>query len=338
VSTTWKKPRVFISYTWRPDENMARAFQLAEDLRAHGIDARLDQYFLHSHHGFSPPAPQLNDLRDPWITWAEAEITAADSVILLCTEQYAASDPDRASIGGEWHRWHKLPYEQKLRTKPPAYVWWDWHNMLKEWEGQSANSAKYIPAGFGPYSTNSRFIPGFLGNAAYCNLDSKSDFDGLLRRIRSEHRKRNPREGIFISYAHKDESFWIDGLLHRLRPLEASGVNVWTDREIEPGDRYHEEIQGALSAAKIAVLLVSPAYLESEYISSHELPNFLQSAASDGLRIFWIPVERSEYKKTEIEKYHAAHAPDRPLSELEAPERESALDAIASALTRALRM
>jgi hypothetical protein len=104
VSTTWKKPRVFISYTWRPEENKARAFQFAEDLRALGIDARLDQYFLDSHHGFSPPPPELNDSRGPWIAWAEAEITAADTVILLCTEQYAASDPDHASIGGEWHR------------------------------------------------------------------------------------------------------------------------------------------------------------------------------------------------------------------------------------------
>jgi hypothetical protein len=230
-----------------------------------------------------------------------------------------------------------LPYEQKLKIKPLAYVWWDWHYMLKEWEGQSGKSTKYILAGFGLYSTNSRFIPGFLGGASYCNLDSRREFEGLLRRIKSEHRKRNPREGIFISYAHKDASYWINNLLDRLKPLEASGVNVWTDLEIKPGDRWDEEIQGALSAAKVAVLLVSRAYLESEYIGSCELPNFLQAAVSDGLRIFWIPIEPSEYKETEIEKYQAAHAPDRPLSTLEEPQREKALDAIVSALTRALR-
>lgn len=337
MSTTWKKPRVFISYTWRPDENKARAFQLAEKLRAHGIDARLDQYFLHSHHGFSPPTPKLNDPRDPWITWAEAEINAADSVILLCTEQYAASDPDCASVGGEWYRWNKLPFEQKLKAKPPTYVWWDWHNMLKQWEGETVGAEKFIPVGFGHYSTNRQFIPGFIGNASYCNLDSKDDFDGLLRRIGSEYRKRNPREGVFISYAHKDESTWIDTFLHRLRPIEAAGVRVWTDRDIEPGDRWHEEIQGALSAARVAVLLVSPNYLKSKYIKNHELPNFLQAAESDGLRIFWVPIESSEYKKTEIESYQAAHAPDRPLSGIEAAELENAMEAIVSALTRAVR-
>jgi len=293
---------------------------------------------MESHHGFSPPPQDLSDPRGPWIAWAEAEITAADSVILLCTEQYASSDPDHASIGGEWHRWHKLPNEQKLKVKPPAYVWWDWHYMLKEWEGQSEKSTKYILAGFGPYSTNSGFIPGFLEGASYCNLESRREFEGLLWRIKSEHRKGNPRKGIFISYAHKDASYWINNLLDRLRPLEESGVNVWTDLEIEPGDQWDEEIQGALSTAKVAVLLVSPAYLESEYIGSRELPNFLQAAASDGLRIFWIPIEPSEYKKTEIERYQAAHPPDQPLSTLEEPKREQALDAIVSALTKALRI
>jgi hypothetical protein len=332
---TRKRPRVFVSYTWRPKENMARAFQLAEDLRARGMDARIDVYFKDRHHGFSPPEPSLDDRRDPWILWAESEIKAADCVLLLSTEQYAASDPDRGAIGGEWFRWHELPYEEKLATNGP-YVWWDWHAMYKDWKSDKALAPKFVPVGFGHYTSCKEFIPGFLRNATYYNLESQSDVEGVIRGVRAAHRKRNPRNGIFISYAHDDEPEWIATLLTYLAPVERKGVRIWTDKEIRPGELWHVEIQDALATAKVAVLLVSQNFIASQYIASHELPQLLDAAKTDGLTIFWIPIKPSTYKDSEIQKYQAAHSPNQPISSLRGAKRDQAFVAITSKLADAL--
>jgi hypothetical protein len=208
--------------------------------------------------------------------------------------------------------------------------------MYDDWKNAKATSAKYVPVGFGHYSKNSEFIPGFLGNATYCNLESKDDFDGLIRRLQAEHRRRNPRAGVFISYAHDDEPEWIDTLLRHLVSIVRSGITVWTDRDIKPGARWHEEIQSALARAKVAVLLVSQKFLSSQYISNQELPNFLQAAAADGLTIFWIPIKPSGYEGTEIADFQAAHPPSQPLSSLRGAKRDAAFVSIAKRLAEAL--
>ena len=337
MSRFWRKPRVFISYTWHPEENKGKAFRIAENLRGMGFDVRIDVYFQQSIHGFSPPQPVDGDPRNAWVVWAENEIRQADCVLLLCTDEYTASDRNRDSYGESWINWHNLPYEQKLQTRVP-FVWWDWHCMYDDWKSGKAAPSKYVPAGFGPYESNKVNIPGFLGSATYCNLEDEKDFSGMLRRLKTEHRRMNPRSGVFISYAHSDDPMWIDTLLHRLSFVERAGLKIWTDREIEPGDRWHEEIQGSLAAAKVAILLVSPNFLSSEYITGHELPNFLEAAENDGLKLFWIPIRPADYEGTEIAKIQAAHPPSKPLSKLKGPGRDAAFLGIASKVAAALEI
>ena len=60
--------------------------------------------------------------------------------------------------------------------------------------------------------------------------------------------------------------------MDHLALLKRRGVEIWTDREIKPGENWHEEIQNSLARAKVAVLLVTPALLQSEYIAKNELP------------------------------------------------------------------
>ena len=47
------------------------------------------------------------------------------------------------------------------------------------------------------------------------------------------------RKGVFISYSHKDRK-WLDILLEHLAPHRHSGVEIWTDQEIEPGELWHQ--------------------------------------------------------------------------------------------------
>jgi hypothetical protein len=342
------KPKVYISYTWLnrkdnegkwarvPDD---RGFKLAERLRDARFDSRLDLYFKDNQYGFARPQRRQGDRRDPWILWAEEQIRDADCVLLLCTPEYVASDPDLGECPGAWCEWHLLDdnlkfnkdgWPAKSDLTVPA-LWWDWHCIAKEFD---TNPAKFIPVGFGPYCSGN--IPAFIRGATYYDLDSASDFEGLCRGIRSEYQKLHPRQGVFISYAHKDDQRWLESLMDHLALLKRRGVEIWTDREIKPGENWNEEIQNSLARAKVAVLLVTPAFLQSEYIARNELPPLLQAAKSEGLVIFPIPVRPSSYKQSELAPFQAAHPLSEALSGLPAAKRDQAFVSIASKLTDAL--
>ncbi len=132
------------------------------------------------------------------------------------------------------------------------------------------------------------------------------------------------RNKVFISYSHKDQK-WFDDLKIHLEPLiREQNLKVWDDTQIEPGAVWRDEIQAALATAKVAVLLVSPNFLASSFISQNELPPLLEAAKAEGVKILWIPLRASNYKVTPIEQYQATHASDRPLNNIAAGRRDQA--------------
>ncbi|WP_211163124.1 toll/interleukin-1 receptor domain-containing protein [Aromatoleum diolicum] len=81
---------------------------------------------------------------------------------------------------------------------------------------------------------------------------------------------------IFVSYSHDDES-WCDAVAKHLRSLhDPLDVTVWVDRHrIRAGSAWLPEIEGALASADLAILLISPAFLSSDFIRKTELPKLL---------------------------------------------------------------
>ena len=109
---------------------------------------------------------------------------------------------------------------------------------------------------------------------------------------------------VFVSYAHADNASedpkkrWLDRLVEFLRPLvRQEELTICSDLEVKIGDDWHERIQAHLNSAKGIVLLVSPAFLSSDYIANSELPVILKNAADNGVRIFPILISPSAFKR-----------------------------------------
>ena len=68
-------PKVFISYSHDSELHSKRVLALANQLRGHGIEARIDQY--------------VGDPDEGWPMWMRNQVLEANRVLLVFTENYA---------------------------------------------------------------------------------------------------------------------------------------------------------------------------------------------------------------------------------------------------------
>ena len=120
------------------------------------------------------------------------------------------------------------------------------------------------------------------------------------------------RDQVFISYSHADGD-WLKRLQIMLAPLRRQGMlDVWEDTRIQVGQDWKAEIEKALMRAKVAVLLVSPDFLASDFIARHELPPLLEAAKKQGATIFGVPLRHSLYRVTELPATRRLMTPECP--------------------------
>ncbi len=103
---------------------------------------------------------------------------------------------------------------------------------------------------------------------------------------------------IFVSYSHKDASYLQDdSLLGFLKGLESDDVELWTDLEIQAGDRWDDEIRGKIAEVHIALVLVSQAFLDSSYCTDVEISGFIEKRREQGLVIFPVILSPCEWER-----------------------------------------
>lgn len=111
-----ESPRVFISYSQDSPEHAERVLELANELRADGIDGWIDRFEPHPAQG--------------WHRWMQEEITRASFVVLICTRVY------RQKFEG--------------RSDPEGAVWPGASGREVSWEGQILSQEVYDARGVNP--------------------------------------------------------------------------------------------------------------------------------------------------------------------------------------------
>lgn len=119
---------------------------------------------------------------------------------------------------------------------------------------------------------------------------------------------------IFISYAHEDRT-WVEKLEKHLAVLKRRYVESWTDSEIMPGDSWNDEIRRKLHEADIILLLVSPDFLNSDFIYKEELPVAWSRHQAGQALVIPIIIRPSSWEQEEYASLQALPRGARPISQ-----------------------
>ena len=120
---------------------------------------------------------------------------------------------------------------------------------------------------------------------------------------------------IFYSYAHEDERLRKQ-LENHLSSLKQEGlITGWYDRDIRAGTKWASEIEAHLNSARIILLLVSPAFMASEYCTSIEMKRALEREEAGKAHVIPIILRHVDWQRSPIGKLQALPKDAKPVTD-----------------------
>jgi tetratricopeptide (TPR) repeat protein len=123
---------------------------------------------------------------------------------------------------------------------------------------------------------------------------------------------------IFISYSHAGNGpKWKAAMLDALRVFEAHHLlDVWQDGKIRVSGFWEDDINQAMAAARLAVVLLTPQALESQFIREKEFPCLRERQHRDKLPVFPVICEPCDWKAHDWLRATQSPNESNPLSAL----------------------
>src|SRR5437588_1709042 len=141
--------------------------------------------------------------------------------------------------------------------------------------------------------------------------------------------------GIFYSYAHEDERLRKQ-LENHLSPLKQEGlITGWYDRDVRAGTKWASEIEAHLNSARVILLLVSPAFMASDYCTSIEMKRALERDEAGEAHVIPIILRHVDWEKAPFGKLQALPKDAKPVTDW--PNRDRAFVDIAKGIRKAIQ-
>lgn len=119
---------------------------------------------------------------------------------------------------------------------------------------------------------------------------------------------------MFLSYAHTDNAIRQELQVH-LSPLRRQGLILdWTDRQIGPGENWPDAITAHLERADLILLLISPAFIASDYAYGKELQRALEMHDAGCARVIPVIVRPCLWTKLPFAKLQALPDGGNPIT------------------------
>jgi hypothetical protein len=96
----------------------------------------------------------------------------------------------------------------------------------------------------------------------------------------------------FISYAHADAKAYRTLKPHLAALKRGFGLALWTDHQITAGTVWEAEIDKAIAEAQVFVLMLSPAFIGSDYVYDTELPAIRKRCLAGDTLVLPVVVKR----------------------------------------------
>lgn len=128
-----------------------------------------------------------------------------------------------------------------------------------------------------------------------------------------ELKQKNPLR-IFIGYAPEDKNM-LRTLKAHLRSLVRAGlIELWDDQDVVPGEEKREEIARHLSEARIILLLISPAFLDSQDCYDLQMSIALERHEQGEARVIPILLRPCAWQSTRLKDLQPLPKDGKPVS------------------------
>lgn len=119
---------------------------------------------------------------------------------------------------------------------------------------------------------------------------------------------------VFLSFAHADKAYKDTLLKHLVLLVRRKNIEVWSDDNIIAGEGWKGKILENLHSSDIAILLISPDFLASDFINEFEIPKMLERYERNELVLVPIIVRPVLFSATEISKLQGLPRDGKPIS------------------------
>ncbi|MET0070712.1 MAG: toll/interleukin-1 receptor domain-containing protein [Candidatus Thiodiazotropha sp.] len=241
-------------------------------------------------------------------------------VVFLEIPQWILSDGDKArDLDALRHGFRRKTVRfvsPQLDLPSPAA-----RRLFQVWKNNDGIDAKLIP-----WSDINYLEDGQVRLSELLDVDADLTDSTAVASSPTARPKPLARDRVFISYSHANPE-WFRRLEIQLAGLRER-LEVWSDEDIPVGTDWFPRIQSALDRAKVAIMLVTPEFVASEFIRAHEVPKILEAAERGDLTLFWILVSDSHYDQIGLDDKQAPHDVSKPLDTLTRAKRNQALRTI----------